>query len=145
MGDLEEFIDLISGSGIYCTREMPRSKVPLMISPMVYAGVLETSVEPGFAGNFLYEDGLGNPWYGLSAETTLFFDIYSPYLKGGQVCQNTRDTVAELLLDSFRNHTVRNLTCGQCSYDPKSDCYRCRITLKLKECLMEDGNGEWYI
>ena len=143
MDPVAEIMQQLTDRGIPCRRAMPNTRLPLLTEPTVFAEVLETSLEPRFAGNFLYFDSQNQSWHGVLAETTLFFDIYSPYRMGAPACVEMRDRVQDALMDCFTRYTVRNMTCGSCSYNPKSDYFRCRITLKLQTWFSIEGrDGE---
>ena len=141
MDPVAEILQLLRDRGIPCRRAMPNTRQPLLPEPTVYAGVLETSLEPGFAGNFLYFDEENQSWHGVQADTTMFFDIYSPYRTGAPACVQMRDRVRDALMDCFDRYTVRNMTCGSCSYNPKPDYFLCRITLKLQTWFSLEGRG----
>lgn len=142
MDPVEEIIQFLNDRDIRCRKAMPNTRQPLLTEPTAFAGVLETSMEPRFAGNFMYFDRENQSWHGVLAETTIFFDIYAPYRMGAPACVQMRDRVRDALMDCFTRYTVRNMTCGSCSYDPKSDYFRSRITLKIQTWLsIEEKDG----
>lgn len=141
MDPVAEILQQLTDRGIPCCRAMPNIRQPLLSEPTVFAEVLETSLEPGFAGNFMYFDEENQSCHGVKADTTLFFDIYSPYRMGAPACVEMRDRVRDVLMGCFDRYTVRNMTCSSCSYNPKSDYFRCRITLKLETWFSIEGRG----
>lgn len=129
--------------GVHCDLAMPNMKLPRLTEPGVFTGILETSMTPRFAGHYVCTDSGNHRIRAVHAETTVFFDIYTPYRLGAPVCQEMRDQVRNALLTAFDYYTVRKLTCGSCYYDPKSDYFRCRITLTIETWMnvnAEEGN-----
>lgn len=135
---LTELRQRLADWGVHCVLAMPNLKLPRLTQSGVFLGILESVMTPRFAGNLLYLDGIHNPSHAVQAETTVFFDIYTPYRLGAPACQQMRAKVRNALLTAFTYYTVQNLTCGSCYYDPKSDYFRCRITLKIQTWMSLD-------
>ena len=128
---IDELMQRLSDWRVHCVRAMPNTKLPRLPGSGVFAGILKSVMTPCFGDNFALLDGEGNLCRAVRAETTVFFDIYTPYRMGAPACQLTRNRVRDAMLTAFTYYSVKDLTCGECYYDPKSDYFRCRVTLTI--------------
>ena len=124
---------------IHCIEAMPNVKLPRLTVSGVFLGILKSVLVPRFGENYLYRDDEGVAIRKGMADVTVFFDIYTPYRMGAPVCEIIRERVRNSLLTSFNYYTVRDLTCGECYYDPKTDYFRCRLTLTIRAWIPLDN------
>ena len=110
-------------------------KMPHLEEPLICVGDSLVSWIPGPIGNFLGWSAEETPVYGRCLEATGFLDVYTPYHLGADAADQLVCKAVDALWNFLGTLTKERISVDEAHYDPNSDCFRCRITVKVRALM----------
>lgn len=134
MGNAEKLVALLRSLQLSAQSAYPNRRMPRMDTLVVMVSVKEQKLE-----HCALADRFGGI-RALAYEETVLLELYSPYLLGGNRCEQTAQTILDALADAFADLSLSAVTKEATYYDADTDCFRCRLCVVTKAYLSaEEG------
>lgn len=124
-------LEALTRSGIEGLQAEPWEMVSRVTEPKTTLRICRVRAVDGGFQRYLGRDAMGNEMCGMSLEVEFALGLLSPKDGGAQGAEEYGQRVLTALVLSPDTVPAGEILCGEILYDPKRDCFRQEMNLKL--------------